>query len=68
MWVHLASIDGWALIQIESFLSPSLSKISRPIEGTVTLADVAFYFMPGAEQWYHIQIKIVQHRPVFLAT
>jgi hypothetical protein len=30
------------------FLSPSLPKVSYPIEGTVTRTDVAFYFMPGA--------------------
>jgi hypothetical protein len=34
------------------FLSPSLLAISRPIEGRQTLADVAYYFMPGAKQWY----------------
>jgi hypothetical protein len=44
------------------FLSPSLPKISYPIEGTVTRTDVAFYFMPGAEQWYKYQSHKYQSR------
>jgi hypothetical protein len=41
----------------EFFLLPSLPKISLPIEGTATWTDVAFYFMPGAEQWYRYQSR-----------
>jgi hypothetical protein len=43
------------------FLLPSLPKISYPIEGTVTRTDVAFYFMPGAEQWYKYQSRLLWH-------
>jgi hypothetical protein len=42
-------------------LSQSLPKVSRPIEGTATLTDVAFYFMPGAEQWYKYQSQLLWH-------
>jgi hypothetical protein len=35
-----------------NFLPPSLPEISCPTKGTATGTDVAFYFMPGAEQWY----------------
>jgi hypothetical protein len=42
------------------FLSPSLPKISHPIEGPSTRTDVAFYFMPGAEQWYRYQRELIK--------
>jgi hypothetical protein len=37
------------------FCRQAFPKIIYPIEGTVTRTDVAFYFMPGAEQWYEYQ-------------
>jgi hypothetical protein len=40
---------------------PSLPKISCPTKGTVTRTDVAFYFMPGAEQWYIYQRQLLWH-------
>jgi hypothetical protein len=43
------------------FLSPSLSKISRSIEGTAPWTNVALYFMPGAEQWYRHQSWLLWH-------
>jgi hypothetical protein len=43
------------------FLPPSLPKISCSIEGTATRPDVAFYFMPGAEQWYKYQSRLLWH-------
>jgi hypothetical protein len=43
------------------FLSPSLPKISHPIEGIATQTDVAFYFMPGAGQRYKYQSWLLWH-------
>jgi hypothetical protein len=43
------------------FLLPSLPKISCPTKETVTQTDVAFYFMPGAEQWYMCQSRLLWH-------
>jgi hypothetical protein len=49
------------LTHFQLFFSPSLPKISCPIEGTATRTDVAFYFMPGAEQWYKHQSWLIWH-------
>jgi hypothetical protein len=42
---------GKARTKLGRFLSPSLPKISCATKETATRTDVAFYFMPGAEQW-----------------
>jgi hypothetical protein len=62
-WISNLSIFLVLTIEIgvAFFLPPSLPKISYPIEGSVTRTDVAFYFMPGAEQWYKYQSWLLWH-------
>jgi hypothetical protein len=48
------------------FLSPSLPKISHPLEGIATRRDVAFYFMPGAEHWHKYQSWLLKLHYGFL--
>jgi hypothetical protein len=46
---------------LDPFLTPSLPEISCPIEGTAIRTDVAFYLMPGAEQWCNYQSWLLWH-------
>jgi hypothetical protein len=34
---------------------------NHPMEGTATRTDVAFYFVPGAEQWYRYESRLLWH-------
>jgi hypothetical protein len=61
-WHPASTSPTWLeLVFLFCFLLPSLPKISCPIEGRASRTDVAFDFMPGAEQWYRYQCWLLWH-------